>query len=219
MPQWPTSQFVWWADHPLHIWWVGTTSYSSINICTRVVVVQEATEYYLTNLLVIQWIIKILLPNSEKSIIFLVWVVIHENVGNFLDDLGIGRQEWSSFLYFNNSRRSVKSIITLLKMNFLTKLNAWCRQIRKSIGNTKFVHLNWKFLWNLLVPKETRMNFFIVNIFFLSTYHQKVLFLVPRLLSWIKNTLGVMIIKSTQALLRTSFVHFSNSFQVVAVSL
>ena len=152
---------------------------------------------------------------------FLVWVVINENVGNFLDDLGIKRQEWTRFPYFNNSRRSVKSIITLLKMNFLTKLNAWCRQIRKSIGNTKFVHLNWKFLWNFLVPKETRMIFFIVNgrYFFLSTYHQKVLFLVPRLLSWVKNTLGVMIIKSTQALLRTSFVHFSNSFQVVAVTL
>ena len=104
---------------------------------------------------------------------FLVWVVINENVGNFLDDLGIKRQEWTRFPYFNNSRRSVKSIITLLKMNFLTKLNAWCRQIRKSIGNTKFVHLNWKFLWNFLVPKETRMIFLLlrVDIFFLSTYY------------------------------------------------
>jgi hypothetical protein len=124
---------------------------------------RKLLNYYLTNLLVIQWIIKIRLPNSEYSIIFLVWVVINKNVGNFLDGLGIGRQEWSSFLYCNNSRRSVKSIITLLKMNFLTKLNAWCRQIRKSIGNTKFFHLNWKFLWNLLVPKETRMIFFIVK--------------------------------------------------------
>ena len=26
MPQWPTSQYVWWVGHPLHIWWVGTTS-------------------------------------------------------------------------------------------------------------------------------------------------------------------------------------------------